>query len=98
MDLKVSFRECTVYDGGYSVSYDGSPNFCPLFVADVGNVEGCDLAVKKAVEVLTAEVDAGLREPGTYYVSLQPSGRKVRRFDNWMKDIRYVDIVKKTIA
>ncbi len=98
MDLKVSFRNAQVKDGFVSVRYNGTPNFCPLFVADVGNLEGCKLALKKAVEALTAEVEAGIREPGTFYVSLQESGRKVRGFDNWRHGISYLDIQKKTIA
>lgn len=97
MDMSISFRTCEVSDGFVSVRYNGTPNFCGTVFNDVKNVAACQVALTEAVAKLTAEVDAGERETGTFYISIQASGRKVRGFDAWRNGMStYVTIEKKT--
>lgn len=98
MDMKISFRACQVEDGFVRVSYNGSPNFCPSVFNEVKNVAACQVALTEAIAKLTAEVEAGERQPGTFYLSIQESGRKVRGFDAWRNGFRaYVDIAAKAV-
>ena len=97
MDLKISFRNCEVDSGFVRVRYNGTPNFCGTIFNDVKNVAACQEALTEAIAKLTAEVDNGEREPGTFYVSIQDSGRKVRGFKDWYACLStYVTIEKKT--
>jgi hypothetical protein len=88
MDMTTSFRKCKVSDGFISVTYNGTPNFGACRVNDVKNVEACQAALTEAITKLVAEVDAGEREPGTFYISIIVEGRKVRGFDAWEKSFR----------
>ena len=97
MDLKISFRNCEVSDGFVRVRYNGTPNFCGTIFNDVKNVAACQEALTEAITKLTAEVDNGEREPGTFYVSIQDAGRKCRGFKDWYAGLStYVTIEKKT--
>ena len=96
MDMTISFRVAQVRDGFVSVAYNGKPNFCASVFNDVKNTAACQVALTEAIAKLTAEVDAGEREPGTFYISIQERGRKVRGFDAWSKGFAcYVDITAK---
>ena len=93
MDMNISFRTCKVSDGLISVTYNGTSNFCESQFDGVKNVAACQEALTKAIAKLVAEVDAGEREPGTFYISIKEEGRKVRGFDAWSKSFRsYVTI------
>lgn len=90
MKLTIEFRHCTIENGfittAVSISrFSNAPKPVVGGIYEVKNVEECNAAILTAVDCATIK-------PGTYVPWIKTEGRKVRKYDEWERTIKYISI------